>query len=422
MPVSQSGSNNVDVDVESPTSELFLQLEPADHHTRQPAAQQASSKAEQIHVDSLHVKSTGSEVVSAQQPSTAAEQMLADAESAQQMTDDQLPTKPPAAATEQGHVDSKPVQNAANEESFIQQVAPADGHVTDAQGLDTISAGAHVSQAPSNAEEQHATAQPGDADLATTKQPAQRHKTGGTTYVPAHDDKPLSPSAPATHQPESSNKAHSNRKPDRVSGEEVGNSSASPTALLLDQQMATSPSFHGLAPAGRDDAQPEDKRDSLDSKQYVMQGTQSDGSKQTSSSINTPMAVAIADGITETPSIDQDGTDGKGGAGLPMNGQGNGHQQMAEPVAKGDVRKSAQSRKLCDEDDSLVDDAVVRAEAGADIAVDNGVSVQTQAVKVNQQDDTATRKNEDACKPAEAGPGQKKKKHRGSKKKKKIKS
>ena len=134
MPVSQSGSNNADVDDESPTSELFLQLEPAEFRTRQkqPSAQQASPKAEQV--DTLHVKGAGSEVVSAQQLSTAAEQTLADADSAQQMTDDQLPTKPPAAATEQGHVDSEPVQDAANEDSVIQQAAFAEGPVTDEEG------------------------------------------------------------------------------------------------------------------------------------------------------------------------------------------------------------------------------------------------------------------------------------------------
>jgi len=135
IPVSQSGSNNADVDDESPTSALFLQLEPADQHTRQkqPSAQQASPKAEQVPVDTLHAKGVGSEVASAQQPSKAAEQTHAD--SAQQMTDAQLPTKPPAAATEQGHVNSVPVQDAANEDSVDQQADVAEGPVTDEQGV-----------------------------------------------------------------------------------------------------------------------------------------------------------------------------------------------------------------------------------------------------------------------------------------------
>ena len=42
MAVSQSGSNNAVVDDESPTSALFLQLEPADHHTRQKQLSSAS--------------------------------------------------------------------------------------------------------------------------------------------------------------------------------------------------------------------------------------------------------------------------------------------------------------------------------------------------------------------------------------------
>ena len=134
VPVSQSGSNNTDVDDESPTSALILQLEPADHHRRQkqPSAQQASTKAEQAPVSTLH--SAGSEVSSAQQLSTAAEQKLADADSAQPMTDDQLPTNLPAAATEQEHVDSEPVQNAASEDFLTQQADFAAGPVTDEQG------------------------------------------------------------------------------------------------------------------------------------------------------------------------------------------------------------------------------------------------------------------------------------------------
>ena len=134
LPVSQSGSNNAAVDDESPTSALFLQLEPAHHHTRQkqPSAQQASPKAEHAPVSTLH--SAGSEVGSAQQLSTAAEQKLADADSAQPMTDDQLPTNLPAVATEQGHVDSEPVQNAANEDSIDHQADFDEGPVTDEQG------------------------------------------------------------------------------------------------------------------------------------------------------------------------------------------------------------------------------------------------------------------------------------------------
>ena len=138
LPVSQSGSNNgpADVDDESPTSALFLQLEPAEHHTKQkqPSAQQASPNAEQVHVDNLHAKGAGNEVASAQQRSTAAEQTLADADSAQPTTDDYLPTELPAAATEQEHVDSEPLQNAASEDSLTQQPDFAASPVTDEQG------------------------------------------------------------------------------------------------------------------------------------------------------------------------------------------------------------------------------------------------------------------------------------------------
>jgi len=104
-----------------------------------------------------------------------------------------------------------------------------------------------------------------------------------------------------------------------------------------------------------------------------------------------------------------------------MNGQGNGHKQKAEPIAEGDSGKSAQTGKLHVEHDSLADDAVVRAEAAADIAVDNGASVQTEAVTGNQRDDTTRVESKDAGKSADAGAGQNKKKNRGSKKKKKNK-
>ena len=259
----------------------------------------------------------------------------------------------------------------------------------------------------------------GDADLATTKQTPQVHATSGTVHVSAHDDIPMSFSDTATHQPESSNKAHSDSKPDSVSAEDGSSTGASSTAVLPDEHMATSPSFHGPAPAGRDDTQHEDKQESLESKQSAMQGTQSVGSKQISSHINTHVAAANANYIRETSSADQDDTNGDGGAGLPMNGQGNGHQPKAEPITEGDSGKSAQSRKLHVEDDSLADDTVVRPKAGADIA---GVSVQTEAVTGNQRDDTTTVDSEDAGKSADAGAGQNKKKSRGTKKKKKNKS
>lgn len=236
----------------------------------------------------------------------------------------------------------------------------------------------------------------GDAGLASTTGTTYAHKTSGTMHVSVHDDKPLSPSDPAIHQPESSNKAHSNSKPDSVSAEDVSSSSASPAAVLPDEQTATSPSFHALAPAGEDDAQHEDKHDSLESKQFAMQGTQSDGSKQTSSTSITPVAAANADSTRGKSSADHDDIDGNGKTGLPMNGHSNGQQQMAEPITEGDAGKSAQSGKLYIEDDSLADDNVVRAKAGADIAVDNGVSVQTEAVTGNQRDDTATVESEDA--------------------------
>ncbi len=241
-------------------------------------------------------------------------------------------------------------------------------------------------------------------------------------HVPAHDDKALSPSDTAAHQPESSNKAHSDSKPDSVSAEDGGSRGASPTAALPDDHMATSPSFHGLAPAGRDDAQHEDKHDSLESKQSAMRGTQGVGNKQTSSGTVMPVAVSNADSTREILSADQDDTDGDGEAGLSMNGQGNGHQQKAEPIAEGDSGKSAQNGKLHIEDDSLTDDTVVRVKAGADIAVDNGVSVETEAVTGNQRDDTTRVENKDAGKSADASAGQNKKKNRGSKKKKKNKS
>ncbi|KAL0055305.1 hypothetical protein WJX82_010437 [Trebouxia sp. C0006] len=307
LPVSQSGSNNgpADVDDESPTSALFLQLEPAEHHTKQkqPSAQQASPNAE---------------------------------------------------------------QNAASEDSLTQQPDFAASPVTDEQGQhqhnDTAPANAHVGQAPSSAEEQHGTEQPGGARLATTTGTTHTHKASGTMHVSAHDDKPLPPpSDTATHRPESSNKAHSNSKADGVSAEDGGSTGASPTAVLPDDHMATSPSFHGLAPAGRDGTQREDKHDGFGSKQSAMQGTQRDGSKQISSRIITPLAAANADSTREAPTADQDDTDGKGGAGLSVNGQGNGHQQKAEPVTEGDgpmfsgktselvkrVRRSMAASKKC---------------------------------------------------------------------------
>jgi len=123
-------------------------------------------------------------------------------------------------------------------------------------------------------------------------------------HVSAHDDKALSPSDTATHQHESSNKAHSNSKPDSVSAEDGSSSGASPTAVLPDDHMATSPSFHGLAPAGRDDAQHEDKHDSLESKQSAMQGTQGVGNKQSSSGTVKPVAVSNADSTRGTLSAD----------------------------------------------------------------------------------------------------------------------
>ena len=262
----------------------------------------------------------------------------------------------------------------------------------------------------------------GNAGLATTTQATQTCATSGTVHVPAHDDKPLLPSDPAIRQHESSNKAHSNSNSDSVSAEDGGSSGASPTALLPDEQTATSPNFQELAPAGRDDAQREDKHHSLRSKQFAMQGTRSDGSKQMSSRINTPVAAANADSSRETPSADQDDIDGSSEAGLSVNGQGNGHQQMAKLITEGDAGNSAQSGNLHAEDDSLADDNVVRAKARADIALDNGESTQTEAVMGNQRDDTGTVESEDVCKSAEAGAGQKKKKNRGSKKKKKTKS
>ena len=136
MAVSQSGSNNAVVDDESATSALFLQLEPADHHTRQkqPSAQQASPEAEQVPVDTLLAKGADSEIMSAQQLLTAAEQTVADADSVQPMTDDQFPTNLPAAATEQEHVDSEPTQNATSEDSLTQQADFAAGSVTVEQG------------------------------------------------------------------------------------------------------------------------------------------------------------------------------------------------------------------------------------------------------------------------------------------------
>ncbi|DBA70384.1 TPA: hypothetical protein ACH3X2_011800 [Trebouxia sp. C0005] len=69
MPVSRSDSNNADVDDESPISAEFLHLEHADHHTRQkqPSAQQASTEAEQVLMNTLHVKGADSEILSAQQ-------------------------------------------------------------------------------------------------------------------------------------------------------------------------------------------------------------------------------------------------------------------------------------------------------------------------------------------------------------------
>ena len=237
----------------------------------------------------------------------------------------------------------------------------------------------------------------------------------------AHDDKPLSPSDPAIHQPESPNKAHSNSKPDSISAENGGSSGASPTAVLPDEQPAISPSFRALAPTGMDDTQHEDKHDTLESKQSAMQGTQSVGSKQISSHVNTTVAAADADSTREAPTADQDDTDGKGGAGLSVNEQGNGHQQKAEPVTEGDGGKSAQNEKLHVEDDSLAADTVVRAKTGADHEI-AGVSVQTEAKTGNERDDTTTVESKDAGKSAGASAGQNKKNNRGSKKKKKNKS
>ncbi|DBA70385.1 TPA: hypothetical protein ACH3X2_011801 [Trebouxia sp. C0005] len=90
-----------------------------------------------------------------------------------------------------------------------------------------------------------------------------RHSTSGTMHVSMYDDRPLSPSDTATHQFESSNKAHSISKPDSVSAEDGGSTGASPIALLPDEQMATSPSFDELAPVGKDDSQHEHTQDSL---------------------------------------------------------------------------------------------------------------------------------------------------------------
>jgi len=109
-----------------------------------------------------------------------------------------------------------------------------------------------------------------------------------------------------------------------------------------------------------------------------------------------------------------------------VNGQGNGHQQKAEPVTEGDGAKSAQNGKLHVEDDSLAADTVVRAKAETDqTGVDHdiaGVSVQTEAKTGNERDDTTTVESKDAGKSAGASAGQHKKKNRGSKKKKKNKS
>ena len=267
----------------------------------------------------------------------------------------------------------------------------------------------------------------GGARLATTTGTTHTHKASGTMHVSAHDDKPLPPpSDTATHRPESSNKAHSNSKADGVSAEDGGSTGASPTAVLPDDHMATSPSFHGLAPAGRDGTQREDKHDGFGSKQSAMQGTQRDGSKQISSRIITPLAAANADSTREAPTADQDDTDGKGGAGLSVNGQGNGHQQKAEPVTEGDGAKSAQNGKLHVEDDSLAADTVVRAKAGTDqTGFDHdiaGVSMQTEAKTGNERDDTTTVESKDAGKSTGASAGQHKKKNRGSKNKKKNKS